>query len=170
MPRACVLPDFDAAIRSLAVVLALTLGSALAPAAAQQNPFAALGGSWTGAGQVRFTSGSSEALKCRAYYTPKDGGQSLGLAIICASPSNKIELRANLVYEGGKVTGSWEERTYNAAGAVTGQANPGKISLSINGGGFSGSMAVGFSGGNQTVTISTTGIGMTGVSINLSRG
>ena len=137
--------------------------------AAAQSPFAAMGGSWTGAGQVRFTNGQSESLKCRAYYTPKDGGSSLGLAIICASASSKIELRAQLAAESGRVTGSWEERTYNATGAVTGQASPSKISLSISGGGFNGSMNVGINGGSQTVTISTSGIGMTGVNISLSR-
>jgi hypothetical protein len=147
---------------------ALGLG-AMPDAAQAQALFTSIGGSWAGSGQVRFTNGQSEALKCRAYYTPKDGGSSLGLAIICASASNKIELRAQLAAEGGKISGNWEERTFNAAGAVTGQVSGNKFSLSINGGGFSGSMAVGVSGGSQTVTISTTGIGMTGVNINLSR-
>lgn len=161
-------PSSLAGLCRLGVAVVVLAGFQSAPAAAQ-SPFAALGGSWSGAGQVRFTGGSSEALKCRAYYTAKDAGASLGLAIICASPSSKIELRATLAYEGGKVSGMWEERTFNATGAVTGQANPNKITLSINGGGFSGSMAVGVHGASQTVTISTTGIGMTGVNINLSR-
>jgi hypothetical protein len=82
----------------------------VAPLAAQ-SPFQSLSGSWAGAGQVRFSSGNTEALRCRAYYTPKDSGTSVGLSIRCASQSNKIELRANLNYQSGKVTGSWEERT-----------------------------------------------------------
>ena len=66
--------------------------------------------------------GNAEALKCRAYYTPKDAGASVGLAIRCASPSNKIELRATLTSAGGRVSGNWEERTFNAMGDVSGQA------------------------------------------------
>ncbi len=140
-----------------------------APAAAQ-SPFAALSGNWTGSGKVRFTGGSSEAVTCRAYYTPKEAGASLGVAILCASPSSKIELRATLIYDAGKVTGKWEERTYNVAGEVEGQANPSKINVSINGGGMTGSLAVGVNGGSQTVTIKTDGISMTGVDISLSKG
>jgi len=149
------------------VAVAVLFGTAGEVAA--QSPFASLGGSWAGSGQVRFTNGASESLRCRAYYNPKESGSALGLAIICASPSSKIELRAQLVYQGGRVSGTWEERTFNAAGDVSGHASANKFSLSITGGGFSGSMAVGFSGGSQSVTISTSGIGMTGVNINLTR-
>ncbi len=140
-----------------------------APTAAQ-SPFNSFSGNWSGAGKVKFTGGSTEAVSCKAYYTPKDAGASLGVAIRCASPSSKIELRATLLYQGGKVTGKWEERTFNATGDVTGQASTNKISLSIAGGGLSGSMAVGVNGTNQSVQIKTEGIGMTGVDISLSRG
>ena len=145
------------------------IGLTAAPAAAQ-SPFTALSGNWTGAGKVRFTGGSSEAVTCKAYYTPKDVGASLGVAILCASPSSKIELRATLVYDAGKVTGKWEERTYNVAGDVEGQANASKINVSINGGGMTGTLAVGVNGARQTVTIKTDGISMTGVDISLSKG
>ena len=68
------------------------------------------------------------------------------------------------------MTGSWEERTFNAAGNVTGQASVGKINLSIVGGGFSGSMSVGTTGSQQSVVIQTDGIGLQSVNISLSRG
>lgn len=137
---------------------------------AAETPFSILNGTWSGGGHVKFTSGDQEALRCKAYYTPKESGSSMGLAIRCASQSNKIELRANLNYQGGRVTGNWEERTFNAAGDVTGQASTTKISLSIKGGGFTGSMSVGTTGSQQTVVIQTDGIGMKSVNINLSRG
>ncbi len=152
-----------------AVLAAVSLGSAPAPAVAQ-SPFNSFSGNWSGAGKVMFTGGSTEAVSCRAYYTPKDAGTSLGVSIRCASPSSKIELRATLLYQGGKVTGKWEERTFNAAGDVSGQASANKINISIVGGGLTGTMAVGVNGTNQSVQIKTEGIGMTGVDINLSRG
>lgn len=155
-------------IAGLAGLSAAMFGAA--PQAMAESPFLALSGTWSGSGQVRFTGGSTEALKCFAYYTPKNTGVSLGLAIRCASASSKIELRANLNYDAGKVTGSWEERTFNATGDVTGQASNSKINVAIKGGGFSGTMAVGLSGGSQSVTILTEGIGMTSVNITLSRG
>ena len=154
--------------RNAAVVAALS--SILATPAAADGPFSGLTGTWRGAAQIRLQSGSSETLKCFAYYTPKGTGAELGLAIRCASASNKIELRAQLTAAAGKVSGRWEERTYNAAGDVTGSAIDGRLSLTIDGGAFKGSMAVRTSGTNQTVSIKTEGIALQGVNINLSRG
>lgn len=152
-----------------AAATALWLVAVPGPASAE-SPFMALSGTWSGAGQVRFAGGKSEQLKCKAYYTPKDTGASMGLAIRCASSSTTINLRATLSFSSGKVSGNWEERTFNASGAVSGQASAGKINLSISGGGFSGSMAVGTTGGSQSVVIQTEGIGLRSVNINLSRG
>lgn len=154
---------------ALALVAAAPL-LALAPAAARaDSPFSTLNGTWSGAGQIKLEGGSSETLKCRAYYNAKDDGTGLGLAIRCASASNKIELRANLTYAGGKVSGDWEERQFNAGGSVTGQASGSKINLAITGGGVNGSLTVALSGGSHSVSIQTTGIGLRAVNINLSR-
>lgn len=143
---------------------------ALAVPAQAEGPFSGLSGTWRGAAEIRLQSGSSETLKCFAYYTPKPTGAELGLAIRCASASNKIELRAQLTAEAGKVSGRWEERTYNAAGDVTGQAHEGRLTLTIEGGAFKGSMAVRTNGTSQNVSIKTEGIALQGVNINLSRG
>lgn len=148
----------------------LLLGAAAATPAAAEGPFSGLTGTWRGAAKVRLQSGNSETLKCYAYYSPKETGIELGLAIRCASASNKIELRAQLLAAGSKVSGRWEERTYNAAGDVSGSAQAGRLSLSIDGGAFRGSMAVRTNGGSQTVSIKTEGIALQGVNIDLSRG
>ena len=92
------------------------------------------------------------------------------LAIRCANPSIKIDLRANLAFSNGSVSGTWEERTYNATGNVTGKASPGKLSLAIEGGGLTGRMSISFSGGSQSVSISTQGTGLKGVNLSLSKG
>ena len=159
------------------VALAVTVATATAmgllaearPALAE-SPFAGLTGTWRGSAQVKLVSGSSETLKCQAYYTPKEGGSELGIAIRCASAANKIELRAQITADSGKVSGKWEERTYNVTGDVTGQAVDGRLNLSINGGAFQGSMAVRTTGGSQTVNIKTEGVALQAVNINLSRG
>ncbi|MGD9806705.1 MAG: hypothetical protein AB7E81_19945 [Hyphomicrobiaceae bacterium] len=152
------------------VVCGLLLGGVAATPAAAEGPFSGLTGTWRGAAKVQLQSGSSETLKCYAYYTPKGTGAELGLAIRCASASNRIELRAQLQADGGKVSGRWEERTYNATGDVSGSAQAGRLTLSIDGGAFKGSMAVRTTGANQTVSIKTEGIALLGVNINLSRG
>jgi hypothetical protein len=153
-----------------AAACALVFGGLPATPAAAEGPFSGLSGTWRGAAKVRLQSGGSETLKCYAYYTPKATGAELGLAIRCASASSKIELRAQLQAEGSKVSGRWEERTYNATGDVTGSVEAGRLTLSIDGGAFKGSMAVRTSGTNQTVSIKTNGIALQGVNIDLSRG
>lgn len=154
---------WTAAVTGLAVLLA-------AGAAAQAaSPFGDLNGTWSGSGRIRLEDGKTEGLKCKAYYVPKGDGSELGLALRCASASNKIELRANLESSGNRVSGSWEERVFNAAGSVSGHASDNRINLSINGGGFSGSMAVTTTGKSQVINVSTQGIALRGVSVNLQR-
>ncbi len=153
---------------ALGAMLACMAG-ALPGSAGAEGPFTSLSGNWSGSGQMRFDGGNAEALKCRAFYTPKDAGSSLGLAIRCASPSNKIELRATLTSAGGRVSGSWEERTFNATGEVSGQVTNTRLNLSIKGGGFNASMMVGTTGSSQSVLIQTEGTGLRSVNINLSR-
>ena len=154
---------------ALALFSAAALFSGSSHASAD-NPFATLAGSWSGQGKIRLEGGKSETIRCRAYYTTSDGGAGLGMAIRCASSSNKIEMRANLNYSKGSVTGSWEERTFNASGEVKGQATSSKLTLSIVGGGLNGSMSVRLGGASQSVSISTTGSTFQGLDLSLSRG
>jgi hypothetical protein len=145
------------------LVLAIGIG-ATAHAA---TPFDGLLGSWSGSGQIRYQSGDSEAVRCTAYYT--GGGARLRLAIRCKSVSNEIEIRGQLALQADKVSGSWEERTFNVSGEASGRTAGGRMSLSIAGGGFSGSMVVSHEGTRQSVTISTSGIPMKSVNVTMSR-
>jgi hypothetical protein len=131
------------------------------------SPFNGLRGSWSGSGQFRLEDGRSESIRCNANYVPR--GSGLGLALRCASASNKIELRADLVASGNRVSGSWEERSYNASGRVTGLAVGDSLRLSINGGGLSGSMLVRTTGGSQSISVRTDTSALKGVSISLRR-
>jgi hypothetical protein len=71
--------------------------------------------------------------------------------------------------EGDKLSGTWEERTYNASGEVKGRLVAHRISLSISGGGLSGSMSIAFGASRQSVAISTAGIELKGVKISFFR-
>jgi hypothetical protein len=140
-------------------------GAVTAPAA---TSFDGLLGTWSGSGQVRYQSGNTEGIRCNAYYA--GGGPKLGLAIRCKSASSDIEIRGALTHQGGKVSGTWEERTFNASGEASGQMAAGGMNLSITGGGFSGTMSVSYSGPRQTVAITTQGIPMKSVSVTLTKG
>ncbi|MBU6378515.1 MAG: hypothetical protein KJS95_08275 [Gammaproteobacteria bacterium] len=150
----------------LAVAAAIGLTSLPALAA---GPFTPLIGTWSGSGQARLDGGRTETLKCKAYYTDRGAGSAIGISLRCASASARIELRANLTSSAGSISGSWEERQYNAVGSVSGQASGNRVNLSITGGGLSGSMSVTTSGGSQSVSITTAGTALRGVNIGLSR-
>lgn len=141
-----------------------------APAVRAESPFSALTGTWSGGGQVRLAGGQSESIRCRAYYTQKSGGAAVGLALRCASTSHKIDMRASLEAKGENVSGTWEERTFNATGNVAGKATPARMNLAISGGGLSGSLSITTSGGSQSIRISTEGVGFTGLTMRLSKG
>jgi hypothetical protein len=124
-------------------------------------------GSWAGSGQIRYDDSSSEGIRCNAYYT--GSAERLHLAIRCKSDSTEVEIRGVLTRKGDALSGTWEERTFNASGEATGHIAGDKMSLSISGGGFSGSMGVAYAGTKQTVTISTQGIKMRSVNVTLSK-
>lgn len=136
---------------------------------ASAGPFRSLEGSWSGAGRIVLEGGNSERLSCRANYGQRDGGSRLSMSIRCASSSYKIELRASLASSGGAVSGTWEERTFNAGGDVTGRVSGGALNLAFRGN-VDGSMAVSLGERQQRVSITTNAGGFRGVTINLSRG
>lgn len=161
---------FGGGLGALSLAANIAVGSTPATGQGAGNPFTSLGGPWRGAASVSLTNGKSERMTCRAYYRPQDSGNTLGLAIRCASQTGfKIELRSSLKYSSGNVSGAWEERTFNATGTLNGSASASKISMSITGG-VSGTMSVDLRKGGHSVLIATSGTGFSAVSINLQPG
>jgi hypothetical protein len=148
-------------------VLALMAPFLLAPSSeASANLFDTLLGSWRGAGQILLSDGRRERLTCNAYYT--GGGSQLGMAIRCQSDTSNVEIRSKLSLSGSRISGTWEERNFNASGTAAGSASSDRISLQISGG-VRGSMQVSYSRSRQNVSISTQNIALKSVTISLSR-
>ncbi len=155
-----------------ALPAAVALGALLAAplcANAGDGAIVALVGNWSGSAQATLDSGQTESMRCKGYYTGQ-GPDGLGIAIRCANASSKIDLRATLTFDNGAVSGNWEERTYNAAGSVSGKSSPNKVNLAITGGGLTAAMAVSITGSSHSVSISTQGTGLKGVNISFNRG
>jgi hypothetical protein len=151
----------------IAAIAAIMLAPAEITSARSERLFDVLLGAWVGSGEIVLHGGKAETIKCNAYYT--GGGSELRLAVRCASTIHKVEIRSRLTQEGDKISGNWEERTYNAAGSVTGRALSNQLSFTIGNGGFSGSMSVSYSSSEQSVSIATEGINLKGVNMTLSR-
>ena len=150
----------------LGFVGAIFLFTTLPLQAATVTPFKTLLGSWKGSGTFSLEDGTRERISCNAYYT--GGASQLGLAILCKSPNNEIHMRGKLSYNGGKVSGSWEERTYQAEGKLTGKASDNKLKMDISGL-VTGTMIVAYSGKRQQVSIKTAGTQLKTIDIKLAR-
>jgi hypothetical protein len=150
------------------ILWSIALASGGAPTGRAATLLDSLLGSWSGSGQIRYDDGQSERIRCSAFYT--GSAQAFKLAIRCRSDSTEIEIRGQLTTQGDTVSGTWVERTFNASGEASGRIAGDKLSLSVSGGGFSGSMSVAQSGGRQVVTITTEGIRMRSVTVTLSKG
>jgi hypothetical protein len=136
-----------------AALRAAILGAALlhaAPSHAQQGSFAGLSGAWSGGGFLKSASGQRERLRC-------------------ASDSYRFDVNANIVSEGGTLSGSWTETSRNASGSVSGRVSGGQIQAKIDGAGFSASLVVSTRGARQSVTIEAPGHEVTEVSVALTR-
>ncbi|NJO31872.1 MAG: hypothetical protein HC869_00780 [Rhodospirillales bacterium] len=127
--------------------------------------FTPLLGAWSGSGRSTYQDGQTEPIRCNAYYS--ESGSRLRLAIRCQSASNEIEIRGQLTANGDHISGTWEERTFNASGEANGRFTGNRISVSVEGGGFSGTMSVQFGAGRQVVTIATEGISLKSVTVTL---
>ena len=150
----------------VALVLAAVVANPAA-IAAQPDIVSTLTGSWGGRGRINYTDGSSETISCTAYYS--GAGNDLRLAIQCRSDKNPIHIRSTLRIAGSRASGEWEERTFNASGSASGRVGRGSLSLDVSGGGFTGTMSVSYSRTYQNVTISTQGIAMSRVTMQMSR-
>lgn len=128
--------------------------------------FNKLRGTWSGNGAATFEGGRTENLRCNAFYT--GAGDVLRLALRCATSGTKIEMRGQLKATGSSVSGTWEERTFNAEGSASGSVGERSVDLRISGA-VSGSLSFQFSDRRQTVNLSTSGTALRSLAINLGR-
>ncbi len=160
------LKTFLAQLAAFAVISAVTVSLSTNSAAADAS-LGVLAGSWHGGGTMSFENGKTEDISCNGYYK---GGGNLSVVIRCKGTSSNFELRSKLSSNGDKVSGSWEERTYNATGDVSGTASAGKLNVQFSGS-LTGSLEMSFSSSSQSVSVSvdTKGAGIKGVRVSLSR-
>ena len=133
----------------LAAALALPgLGEAADPAG---NPFDKLSGDWKGGGTVTPAKGDPMKVACKATY--KVTGSNLSQDLRCAGTDYRIDATLKLTDKGGKIRGSWNEKTYDANGGVTGTAKGDVIHARISGDKFSGRLSLTVSNAGLEINI-----------------
>lgn len=115
------------------------------------NPFDLLKGYWTGGGTVTPMKGNAEKVSCKVTYTV--AGSAVSQNMRCAGTDYKVNTSSKLTYSGGKISGSWNESTYSAAGSVSGTAKGNVVHARISGDKFSGRMSINVSGSRHTINI-----------------
>jgi len=118
---------------------------------AQSGPFAGLAGNWSGGGTVTLDDGSRERIRCRASY--QVAGTRMTMNLTCASDAYKFNLSANVLDEGGVVSGSWTEATRNVSGVLQGRGGGGNFQVVATTATFNSNISLRTSGNKQTVTM-----------------
>ena len=152
-------------------LLALIAVSAFGmPTYSGELAFNRLPGRWVGDGWLQMSSGDREKIKCIATYFVKNGGTTLKQNLRCASTSYTVISRGALSSRGGKISGTWNEETFEISGNVTGTATAGRMTLVVKGDNFTADFSVTTRGARQSVIMSSTGTNIKKMEINLHKG
>jgi hypothetical protein len=133
---------------------------------AQSGPFAGMAGNWAGGGTVTLDDGSKERIRCRATY--RVSGPNMSMILTCASDAYRFALEANVVDEGGAVSGTWSETTRNVSGGLKGRGGGGNFQVVASAPGFNADIALRTTGNKQSVNIRADSV-FSGANISLSK-
>jgi len=104
-----------------------------------------------------------------ATYDSAEGGDTLAIAVNCASDSYKVQLISKVVAQGEGFSGAWQETTREVSGNITGRMPaPGQMEANLEGMGFGIQLAA-TTNGRQPVTIRSQGTDVQSVSITLRK-
>lgn len=151
---------------TIACAAALLVASGAA-AQVRQAKLDEFSGYWSGLGTVTWTNGSTEQVKCVATYRP--AADIVRQSLRCASQGYSISAAVELKVAGSDVSGTWEEKTYSANGAITGKVNDRGFVLSIVGPTFTADMTVDHTTCKQAIDIAPKGIDVSRIRIALGK-
>ena len=163
-------PHFGWAIKVIAVAALLLLGAGARDARSEPGPFSALHGSWSGGGTIKKANGSSERIRCRSAFETS-GAANLSIRLRCASDSYNFDLSANVAYQGGEISGSWQEATRNVAGGISGRsAGEGRqVQAVAQAPGVTSNITLTTRGNHQSVSILTPGAEVPEITVSLEK-
>src|SRR5262245_45510040 len=152
--------------RRLACAAAVFFAASTAIGHAQSSPYAGMAGNWSGGGTATLDDGSRERLRCRASY--QVAGPKMTMSLTCASDAYKFNLGADVVDQGGQVTGSWTETSRNISGILQGRGGGGNFQVVASTAGFNANISLRTVGNKQTVTMRADSV-FRGADISLSK-
>jgi len=162
--------QFGQTISAAAVAGLLLLGVGVRDARSEPGPFSALQGSWSGGGTIRKSNGTSERIRCRSSFEPA-GAANLSLRLRCASDTYNFDLVASVAYQGGAISGSWQESTRNVNGGISGHvASEGRLVQAVaQSPGVTSNITLTVRGNHQSVSIVTPGAEVPEITVSLEK-
>ena len=118
---------------------------------AQSGPFAGMAGNWAGGGTVTLDDGSKERIRCRASYGV--AGPGMTMTLTCASDAYRFQLSANVVDQGGAVTGTWTEASRGISGTLQGRGGGGSFQVVASAAGFNANISLRTAGNKQSISM-----------------
>jgi len=146
IPTAKVLP-----IVSLLLVAFMSVQAQSAEDKGKGNPFDKLKGDWTGGGMVTPAKGGTKKVTCKVTYNV--AGSTTTQNMVCDGDDYQLEAKTKFKYNGGKISGSWNEVVYDATGNISGTAAGDTVHARISGDKFSGRMSIVVSDARHTINI-----------------
>jgi hypothetical protein len=148
----------------------LLLSVAVCDAKGEPGPFAALNGSWSGGGLIKKSNGASERIRCLSAFQPAGAG-NLSIRLRCASDSYNFDLTANVAYQGGAISGSFQEASRSVVGGISGRsASEGRqVQAVAQAPGLTSNISLTTRGNHQLVSIVTPGSEVPEITMTLEK-
>jgi hypothetical protein len=158
--------SFNAAVVAGLLLLTACPGSARS----EPGPFSALNGSWSGGGTIKKSTGGRERIRCRSTFAPA-GAANLSIRLRCASDSYNFDLTASVAYQGGSISGSFQEASRNVVGGISGHSSGegSQVQAVAQAPGLTSSISVTTRGNHQSVSIVTPGADVPEIAVSLEK-
>ena len=153
-----------------AVAGLLLLSAGASDARSEPGPFSALAGSWSGGGLIKKSNGTSERIRCRSAFEPA-GTTNLSLRLRCASDSYNFDLTVSVAYQGGAISGSFQEATKSVVGGISGHSTGEgrQVQAVAQAPGVTSNITMTTRGNHQSVSIVTPGAEVPEITVSLEK-
>lgn len=132
------------------------LAATLAADKGANDLLVSLSGRWVGKAVMITMSGPQANFKCIVTYLPSEGGAGLNQNLRCESGDFKLHAATQLIFDGDKVTGRWQDKINEVDGTVLGAMTPTGFEVQLSGKYFAAKMAVAGSACDQSVKVMPT--------------
>lgn len=151
---------------SLRSIAAMSIALSVA-ATAEANPITgALEGEWSGSGQIVYTNGTTERIRCRGTGHASTAN-TIDQSFDCATAGKNFSFSSALHFSEGRVRGTWRSGTRN--GRVLGDATPSRISAQLISDQGNGTLSATMSGCSQSLSVSGWADAIRSLSVSLRK-